>query len=543
MNPIFGSSNKLAVWVGVLTAVILLLSVGSISLTDKEPAAITASESYLPWITRLFVGPHGVLNSEVIRRAWEPNHQSAPLNEVYTGIIWSFSRYLMDDLSAHRLGNILLVGALAGLLFRLMSVEFGFWAGLASVLALLVMPRFFFHAHLATTDVPASAMLMIVTYVFWRNKESARLRYILLLGISAGLALATDLRTVFLLPVLLLWVLLFRPKFYLILRVVLAAVIMLLVCFLVWPWLYYDTSARITAAFQSLGAASVTGMQWYLGRIVNPLPWHSPFVILWAVVPAGTLLLIIVGLARSILSRRARAFGVLLLMIVAIPLGLLASGKFALEDNDRMLILIVPFLAALAGMGFGWLIQGAHFLLRKIHQPGITTVAAIGACILLFILPIYQSILLFPHLLSYYSEQVGWLPGAHAMGLTTTYGCDTCREAVDNVNQAAKEGDTVWVDAESLEAMLYYQEHGILRDNVGLVTSSEEGGLNNEESLPGDIPDFTDADLVILQYRENQLYNDPSQPTPLFQWVASRQPSFRVENQGVVLLDVYQHSE
>jgi hypothetical protein len=543
MNPTIGSSNKLAFWVGIITVVILLLTAGSTGLTEGEPVAIAASESYTSWVGRLIAGPHGVLNQEVIRRAWEPNHQSAPLNEVYTGAIWSAARYLLDDLLAHRLGNILLAGVLAAFLFRMMSAELGFWAGLASVIALFAMPRFFYHAHLAMMDVPAAAALVIATYIFWRNKESARIRYVILLGIASGLAVATDLRTIILLPVLFLWVVIFRPKLYLFLRILLSALIALPIVFLLWPWLYYDTLSRLTTTLQSLGAAYITGPQWYLGQVFTSLPWHFPFVMLWAVIPAGTVILILAGLLRTVISRRARAFGVLLLMIVVIPIGLLSTGKLAMMDNERILLPVFPFLAALAGMGFAWLVQGIHVLLRRTHQPAITAAVAIVVFILFFILPVYHSIALFPHLLSYYSEQVGGLSGARGMGFTTTYGCDSCREAIPYINQNAKDGDTLWVDADSLDVIAYYQEHGILRDNITLVIPSDfESGNESGEILPGDLPDFSNSDLVILQHRENQLSDPQGQPTELAKWAGARQPAFRVERQGITLLEIFLHS-
>jgi hypothetical protein len=543
MNPTIGSSSKLAFWVGVIVIIGLLLTMDSTGLTEGEPAAIAASESYIAWVGRLIAGPHGVLNQQVIRNAWEPNHQTAPLNEVYSGAVWSVARYLLDDLSAHRLGNIVLAGALAAFLFRMMSVEFGFWAGFASVIALFTMPRFFYHAHLVATDVPAAAAMIITTYLFWRNKESARLRYILLMGFAFGFTVATDLRAVVLLPVLLLWVLIFRLKLYLILRMLLSILIAALVVFLFWPWLYYDTVSRVTTAVQSLSASAAAGPFWYLGQIYASLPWHFPFVILWAVIPAGTILLMLAGLVRTVLSRRARPFGILLLMLVLFPVGILATGKLAMAEDERILLPVFPFLAALAGMGFAWLIQGIHVVLRKTHQPAITAAAAVIVCLLCFAPPVYQSITLFPHLLSYYSEQVGGLAGARGLGMTTTYGCDACREAIPYINQAAGNGDTLWVDADSLDIMLYYRDHGILKDDIALVIPADSGnGALSREAGAGDIPDFSTSDLILLQHRENQLTDVRGQPTGLADWASARQPGFRLERQGATLLEVFLHT-
>ena len=117
-------------------------------------------------------------------------HEHPPLVRIYSGLIWSVARHFTDDLTAHRLGNILLVGVMAALLYKLVAEETNRWAGIASVVALFAMPRFFFHAHLIELDMPVAAMSVIVVYIFWRTKESARIRHGLLLGVAWGLALS-----------------------------------------------------------------------------------------------------------------------------------------------------------------------------------------------------------------------------------------------------------------------------------------------------------------------------------------------------------------
>ena len=175
--------NTVAILLGVLTIVLLAATAPHIGLTWDEPAYIAASESYAAWFAELIAHPRYALSAEGIETHWIANHEHPPLNKVWCGLVWSVARYLLDDLTAHRLGNIILVGALVALLYLLIAKELGGRAGLLAVGALLTMPRFFFHAHLAALDVPAAFVVFVTVFTFWRARERRALGWDLCLGI------------------------------------------------------------------------------------------------------------------------------------------------------------------------------------------------------------------------------------------------------------------------------------------------------------------------------------------------------------------------
>ena len=92
--------------------------------------------------------------------------------------------------------------------------------------------------------------------------------------------------------------------------------------------------------------------EYYLGRIYTATPWHYPFVMIAAVVPLGTTLLYLAGIARSAISRSIRPFGFFLLFNALAALLIQASGRFTAFDGERFSMAAFPFLAALAGLGF-----------------------------------------------------------------------------------------------------------------------------------------------------------------------------------------------
>jgi 4-amino-4-deoxy-L-arabinose transferase-like glycosyltransferase len=540
MNSFPGTTNKIAAAIGVITVALLLLTEGNIGVTWDEPVYIHGANSYASWYQRLIVGPHGALNPDVIFKAWEPVHEHPPLVKTYSGLIWLAARHFTDDLMAHRLGNILLVGLMMTLLYKWIAEEAGSWAGIASVVALLTMPRFFFHAHLIELDVPAAAMVVIVTYIFWRTKESARLYYSLPLGIAWGLALSTKMTAFFVLPTLFLWVLLMRRKGYLLFRLVVAAVVAFLIFWILWPWLYYDTSGRITQYLVFPIWAHWSMHEYYFGRIYTSTPWHFPFVMVWLVVPLGTTLLYLAGTVRSAISRRLRPFGVLLILNALVPLLVQASGRFIAFDNERFLMTAFPFFAALAGVGFAWLVQGIQALLRRVRRPALASVAVAVIGILLIVSPVVNAARVYPHLLSYYSEQVGGLPGAVAWGMEPTYWCDTYSNAVVYINEHAEPGDTIWSETSSFRVFQYYQLIGVLRPDVRFAIP--EGALSvfgPDIPFPAVEQDYTQADWVVVHNHKTMLYDEFTQPTDILTWTTHHQPVYQLTLEGVVVLSIY----
>jgi 4-amino-4-deoxy-L-arabinose transferase-like glycosyltransferase len=544
MNPSPGSSGKWAIVVGVLAAVLLLLTAGNIGLTWDEPAYIAASGSYNGWFHRLIFGPHGVLNEQVVDPAWSANHEHPPLDKAVSGLVYVAARHVVDDLLAHRLANILLVGLTAGLLFHLMASELGMVAGAATVAALLTMPRFFFHAHLAALDVPVACLIVIVTYVFWLTKESARFRHTILLGIVTGLAVATKINAIFILPTLLLWALIFRRKSHLIIRLVLAALIGAGVFIGLWPWLYYDTANRIREFFLFFAVSHERIAQYFLHRTLTPPPWNFPFVIVWAVIPLGTTILYLVGVLRAFFRRRDRAFCVMLALNALVPLIVLVAGQGLMFDDDRLFMPAFPFLAALAGAGFSWLAYLLRAAFQRIHKPVFATVLSVAAAIGFLITPIMGIVTFYPHLLSYYSESVGGLPGASQLGLETTYWAESYREAVDYINRNAQPGDSVWVEPATYDVLVYYQWRGILRDDVSIAITYD----TNPQTIFGTgvpfhsvaVP-YTQATFVIIEYHQTYLIDSNGQPIDVAKWMAALTPVYRIARQGIPILDIYRN--
>jgi 4-amino-4-deoxy-L-arabinose transferase-like glycosyltransferase len=155
--------------IALVVIMALLLTTQDIGLTWDEPAYIAASESYAEWFRLLFTRPGHALSGEKIDQFWAINHEHPPVDKIGSGIVWSLARFVFDDLVAHRLGNMLLVAALVAL-YKMVAGTYGRRAGLLAAGLLMTLPRFFFHAHLSSLDVPAAVTTFFVVTLSGKPK-------------------------------------------------------------------------------------------------------------------------------------------------------------------------------------------------------------------------------------------------------------------------------------------------------------------------------------------------------------------------------------
>lgn len=112
----------------------------------------------------------------------------------------SGSLRVLDDLSALRLPALGMAALLVAFLYLFGVLAFGRLAGLVAALSYAVLPRVFFHSHLAGLDGPITALLFFTVYAYYRALGSWR--WTVVTGLLWGLALLTKFNAFFL-PLLL----------------------------------------------------------------------------------------------------------------------------------------------------------------------------------------------------------------------------------------------------------------------------------------------------------------------------------------------------
>ena len=542
-----------AVLIMVLTSIVLVATESQIGLTWDEDIYSRASELYTTWLGQLFTQPAAALSKAGIDRSWEFNHEHPPLGKIWSGIVWQGARFIFNDLTAHRLGNMILVSVLVVLLYLLIAESYGLAAGFAAAAALLTMPRFFMHSHLAALDMPVACAVVFVTFLYWRTKDNPSWKWTLILGLVWGLALSTKFYAGFLPAALFLWALIFRRKLKLLVRIVVMTLIGIPFSFAIWPWIYPDIPGRVWNFLEWQFHEHPSIAQWYLGELYMPPPWHYTFVVTWAIIPLTLTVLYLIGIVRAGRKwREADSLGGILVISALFPLLAMAIGRAKLYDQERIFMPVFPFLAALAGVGFGWLAIGIRRAADRLQKPRWAVPATVLAVVLAFLPQSISMVRLYPYLLSYYSENVGGLPGANRMGMETTYWCESYAAAIPYLNEHAQPGDMIWVDPHSQNVMVYYQVHGQLRNDVKIAYSPvyPTWPFVYDEYGPPTVATYRSSDFIVLQYRQTLMGStrdnpdrDHYSPHPDFQWVSEHEPVYQLSHDDVPIMEIYSNPQ
>jgi 4-amino-4-deoxy-L-arabinose transferase-like glycosyltransferase len=525
-------NGTVAILLACVTTVILTATAPAIGLTTDEPAYIASADSYARWFWVLVKDPARAFKPATIETYWTLTHEHPPMERIWSGLVWMATRHVFDELTANRFGPILLVAILVALLYLMIAGTYGKAAGLFAVVALMCLPRFFFHAHLAALDVPVAVASFAIIFLFWKTVDRKGWAWGLLWGVVWGLAVAVKLNGVFILIAILMWFLIFRRKWSVVLRLSLMGLVAVLTFFLVWPWLYYQTWTRVMD-FVNFQLHHYGIGQWYFGQFYMPPPWHFVFVILWAAVPLTVMALFLVGMMRAGKGKRDGGLVWLLILSVFASLSPFIFGKSLLYDDERLFMPVFPFLAALAGVGFGWLITCLGKLAKRIKRPTLAAPAAVLLGIALLMPQFVTMVGLFPHLLSYYSEGVGGLPGATKLGLETTYWCETFAAALPYINAHAQPGDVIW--SEDNDVLRYYQAIGKLRQDVKFID------INPSQYAPGQPGEgiFRTADWYIFQYRQSQYGTKDEEGYLPLRILETQTPAYEVRFEEVPLMKLY----
>jgi 4-amino-4-deoxy-L-arabinose transferase-like glycosyltransferase len=519
-----------ALLLAITTAVVLVITAPQIGLTWDEPTYIVAAETYPGWYKELISDLGYALSDEGVETYWSFNSEHPPLSKVWSGFVWLGARHVFDDLTAHRLGNILLASLLISLVYLMLVREKGTTAGLVGAAALITMPRFNFHAHLAALDVPVTVMIFAVTYIFWLGHKNSGFRWTLFLGLVWGLALATKINALVILPLVLsLWTIIFQPRRYLFARLFLSGLIGVVVFFISWPWLYHDTLTRLATFVGFMTTDRLPVEQYYFGNLYAPPPWHFPYVTTTIVVPFSLLLLAVVGAYLTMRSKEERPLGGLFLMGAFVSLVVFTTGQGQVFDNERLFMSAFPYIASLAGIGFVGVVPIVRNLTAKWSFSLNNTQLSVILIVLGFAPHSILAYDLFPHLLSYYSEAVGGAYGGKVLNLETTYWCESYSQTLDYLNTHAPPEASVW--GECQDVLIYYQLHGKLRSDLRISRGLEANTVFSKDLLH--LGTFNETDYVVIQYRQSGFYR------AMREWMHAREPVYEYKYRRLRLAEVY----
>lgn len=486
-----------------------LAGLRSAALTDDDDFYIPAGISYAGWLEQLVRG-QGALDRGVIDAAFTPNKEHPPLAKYVYGLCHFAFRGWLGPTDAARVGAVLFSTFTAALLLSLalrhLGAARGRRVGGLAVLALLTLPRFYFHSHAATLDVPVAAMYLWAASVTLRAERSTAAA--VGSGVAFGLAAATKLNAPFVLLAYGLFVLLTRgfwrkpsipdldrePGFQIPaipLALLSMAVLGPLTFWAVWPWIWHDTIPRIQeyVAFH-LNHYPIYFL--YLGHVYasKPFaPWHAPFVTTLITVPLATLALAAGGFVAAwpAIRLRLRFLGgpdddfrkegdlwLFTVINAALTIGVVAFAGTPIYGGEKLFMPFFPFLCLLAGGGANMLWERleaglASSVLRKVVPSAIALVASVSGVLLMHRFATAP--------LSSFNGAVDGLRGATALGMERQYYDLAFR---DLVAYLSKEGPprlrvhflpNNW---EYVRTYRWYAEAGELRKDIQVVNAEAQ---------------------------------------------------------------------
>jgi 4-amino-4-deoxy-L-arabinose transferase-like glycosyltransferase len=452
--------RRLALAIGVITFAAVMATLDGPGLTIDEPLDVRPGRTYVQSLMS-----HGwrFFRPEVVDRVYRDNAEHPPLGRWLLGIastlgepfevLWKGPDPTGQYVLAGRLAPALAFSLLAGTVSHVAGRRWRLASGMAAGFALVAMPRVFAHAHLAALDTFLS---LFWTWAVLAGERAIASRRPIFAMAAAGavwsLALLTKIHAWFLLPILGAWSLINLPPRRALAAWSLWALVGTGLFWVGWPWIWYDTWARLQG-FWGTGVIRSTIFVQYFGAVVadRDVPWHYPWFYFAVTVPIGLQALGFLGVVRAWQRRRQDPFPLLLIATILVFLAIF-STRVPVYDGERLFLLVFPSWALLIGRGFGWLWYDL--------APGARgRVVVVG----FLLAQAYGTLSVHPFGLSYYNALVGGLPGAERLGLELTYWNDCVdQKLLDELARRAEPGATA-----ALVPSLYPGQ-GILTTNRAL---------------------------------------------------------------------------
>lgn len=421
-----------AVWIataGVLAAGLAArwIDLGGFGQTWDEDVNWVAGRNY---ITNL-------LDFDVSIAAWQWNYQHPPVMKLLAGIGAQFADGFGPARAMSAIWSALGCALLVPIGARLFSLRVG---ALAALIAAL-LPPMVAHGQIVGHESPTvlwwslAVLLALGVHDRLPDDERAGLRVLrrrlIWLGVAIGIAIASRFVNGLVAPLCGLILLAQSPVRWRRATVLWGALLLLIAAsatlYIVWPLLWTQPLTGLFTALRKLGQPHAT--EPFLGTVTNRPGPHYFVVYLFATLPVGVLIAVLIGSTRLALERTRSAL--ITAAWVAIPLGVMASP--VRQDGVRYVMPCLLTFALIAAVG----IEQLALWIRARRAFGIAAGVLAG----------YLAITLFrvhPYYLDYFGEHVGGAGRVADRGMfEVAWWGEGIDRAVDYVNTHAAPGDRV----------------------------------------------------------------------------------------------------
>jgi 4-amino-4-deoxy-L-arabinose transferase-like glycosyltransferase len=499
---------------GLAYFVWLLSTAHSIGFPRDEGVYFRAATDYVGWWRSLLEHGQEALRQGAIDGAFGDNHEHPVLMKTLFGISWSLLheqwRIVKDASTAYRIPAMLSAGAALWTTYLFGARAWSRRAGLVAAVLLGLMPRVFFHAHLACFDVPMMSIWIVCVYVHWRAQDTRSIGWTLAAGIVFGLALETK-HNAWLLPFALAPHALFLQRKEILrgLRagrvsipasLVSMAVIGPVVFLALWPYLWNDTLSRVQWYVEFHLNHEYYNIE-YLGRnyFGPPSPKSYLPVMVLATVPAVTLALFGVGaIERGVAGARRFALwaseyvglrawpsrtsrwkeillgqprdrletDLLLFLSFTVAVGPFFFARNPIFGGTKHWLPAYPVLALFAGRGFDRVtVAMGRALPRLDRRRWLAAQTALFASVVLA--PLAITVHSGPFGLSTYVPLVGGTAGGASLGLNRQFwGYTSQNAAAEYLNAKAPRNATIFIHDTTWDAWSRMEQEGRVRSDL-----------------------------------------------------------------------------
>jgi Dolichyl-phosphate-mannose-protein mannosyltransferase len=522
-RPIDFRDHLIGLALGAGYVTILVLTASKLGYARDEGFYFRAAESYAGWFDRLLANPSAAMERGAVDGAWGANHEHPALVKSLFGLSWKLLyknwHLFSEEGTSFRFAGMCFAGMGLWLIYIWGAEVRTRLAGLVAALLFALMPRVFYHSHLDCFDVPIATMWALAAYVYWRSLRSGTLGWALLAGVAFGLALDTKHNAWFLPIAAVLHTSLTRGgtilrgfrrgEFRVPLALVSMATLGPLVFFALWPWIWFDTVARLTAYVQFHLNHEYYNMV-FLGENYwkPPMPRGYAWLMTLGTVPTITLVLFGIGALSRIRAHLARVFhwsgpaahdaaGTDLLWAIGVGIAYAPwlSTSTPIFGETKHWFNAYPFLCLFAGVGFDVVARSMRPLALRISErvprlgrvlPGWGYDALLA--IVTLSAPLVETVHSHPWGLSNYTPLVGGAAGAASLGLNRQFWGFTTGAVTDYLNAHVHPGDSVFIHDTAGDAWDMLHRDGRLRPEVGAAWAPHQGTFalyHHEEHMEG----------------------------------------------------------
>jgi 4-amino-4-deoxy-L-arabinose transferase-like glycosyltransferase len=467
------------VWLDYLAAglIVLLVVIEGLQTINRigpcwdEPVYFHYAKNYVEWFRH--IGSKGNFSGTVLERTFNISqftNCSPALAQLLGAAGYALLKDQLGEFAAFRAYAPFLFGLLLSIIYLAAARQWERTAGVASVVTLFFMPRFFAEGHIGATEMTLCFFWVTTTLLFAGSLKNKRLAP--LAGVCYGLAMSVKF-TGFLLPApLFLWALVFHRR-----RMAFPFLCLLIIGPLVFIALAPSMWRSPVAGFfqflkMSLSRQHTTqNPTLFLGRYYTfsaPF-YYAPFMVL-VVTPAVSFLLFALGFIRALLGKLKDQLALAAIIHLCFFMALMAMPYAPTYDGVRLFIPAFVFIALLAGYGFAGLIDRLSSRSGKIIGF-IVPPAALAVLVLVSARPLLK---VYPYGLEYYNELIGGPSGARKVGMETTYWWTVLdKDALAKINDKLPQGASLVCWPNTAHICEFNQELGWLRKDIRVINTSD----------------------------------------------------------------------